>query len=155
MGLFGGDSTSVQKTTNRVDSSTLNANQAGALLGIAGRNNSVGSVNVLDAGAIKSSIGLAGTSVAAVGAADKNALGFASTTLDKTLSLVSDSTQKLKDSVNQSMGFAERAGNNAMRIAFESAQPGVATMASDRKMIEIGLISILLLGGYAVMRATK
>lgn len=125
MGLFGGSSSSSSTTKNYIDNSSITANQAGALLGIAGDSNTVGSVNVLDGGVINRAFDFAGK-------AGGRAFDFAER-----------NNSKLTQAINESLGFAERAGNNAMRIAFESSQPGTATM--NKQLIGFGVLAASIL----------
>ena len=124
MGLFGGSSSSSSVTKNFIDNSSVTANQAGALLGIAGNDNQVGSVNVLDGGAIN------------------RAFDFAKS-----------NNSKLTQAVNETLGFAERAGKNAMQIAFESAQP--ATALINKQMIGIGLLAASTVAAFVFLRRKK
>ncbi len=121
---MGGSSSSKSETNNYVDNSSITANQAGALLGIAGDSNSVGSVNVLDGGVINRAFDFA----------EKNNNG-------------------LNKAINETLGFAERAGNNAMRIAFESSQPETATM--NKQMIGFGVLAASTLAAIVLMRRGK
>ncbi len=135
MGLFGGSSSSSSTTNNYVDNSSITANQAGALLGIAGDSNTVGSVNVLDGGVINRAFEFAGK-------AGSRAFEFAES-----------SNTKLTKAVNDTLGFAERAGNNAMRIAFESSQPGTATM--NKQMIGFGILVASTVAAFVFMNRGK
>ncbi len=131
MGLFGGSSSSSSVTKNYVDNSSINANQTGALLGIAGNANKVGTVNVLDAGAIKRALDSADRAVSA-------AVQSVNNTSSNALQFAANNDTRASKAVNNSMAFAERAANNAMRIAFEASQPATATI--NKQLIGFGLV---------------
>ncbi len=135
MGLFGGSSSSSSTTNNYVDNSSITANQAGALLGIAGNDNSVGSVNLLDGGAIQS------------------AFDFAGQAGDRAYSFAESNNSKLMQAIGESISFAERAGNNAMRIAAEAAQPGAAAL--NKQLIGIGVVAASTVAAFVFLRGKK
>ena len=143
---MGGSSSSSSTTNNYVDNSSITANQAGALLGIAGDGNKVGSVNVLDGGAIQSAFDFAGQ-------AGDRAFDFAGQAGGKAFDFAESSNSKLMQAISETMGFAERAGNNAMRIAFESSQPGAAAL--NKQLIGIGVVAVSTVAAFAFLRGKK
>ncbi len=146
MGLFGGDSSSTSVTKNYVDNSSITASQNGALLGIAGNDNTVGTVNVLDGSAIKNALDFAGS-------ASKRAFDFAGNAGARAFDFAANNNAKLMTAVSDSMTFAERASRDAMANVFAASQPATATI--NKIMMGIAGLAVLTITAFVFLSKGK